>query len=385
MKSSAREQLLTERLGPSDAPTVVVHGAGRVVLLGQHIEHCGGFVLTATINRGTNIAARLRTDGQATLRGGSDAGSPTDVVIGGDLDTGPAWFAPCARVFARAKRDGLLDMAAGIDMALTDDLPPGFDLGGDASAAMAALTALSALAPASFSTSDPAQRATLAAQASPAGFTDALAIAVGAVHTASLMDPHSRQFRPVGLRDAAIVLAKPRTHVDLPSHALEERFARLDEALEKLRSFRYLQNLVQIRPSDLSGLKTLLDADTFGLVRYVITEHTRVISAAAALEQGNSAALGELFRQSHESLRDDFGVSSPELDELVAVARTTAGCIGARAAGASTINLIQRASAEGFADHVARTYAARTGVEVDVAVLETADGTFRWPEGTPSA
>jgi galactokinase len=67
--------------------------------------------------------------------------------------------------------------------------------------------------------------------------------------------------------------------------------------------------------------------------RHVVTENARVLSAAVALRRGDFASLGELMRASHASLRDDYEVSTPALDRVVATA-TASGALGARLTGA---------------------------------------------------
>ena len=64
--------------------------------------------------------------------------------------------------------------------------------------------------------------------------------------------------------------------------------------------------------------------------RHVVTENERVLAFAAALRAGDLAAAGRLMVASHESLRDDFDVSTPELDALVARLVATPGVLGAR-------------------------------------------------------
>ena len=84
-------------------------------------------------------------------------------------------------------------------------------------------------------------------------------------------------------------------------------------------------------------------------VRHVETENERVRATVAALERGDARALGPIFAASHASLRDDYEVSTPTLDALVAAA-LDAGAFAARMTGGgfggSIVALAEPARAE---------------------------------------
>jgi galactokinase len=102
----------------------------------------------------------------------------------------------------------------------------------------------------------------------------------------------------------------------------------------------------------LQSSKDDLDAVLFRRARHVITENARVKKAVEALKEDDFDGLGTLLFQSHESLRDDYEVSSPELDLLYEVGKDFPGCLGARLVGAgfggSGIALLERGAVEGF-------------------------------------
>ncbi|MBN2408609.1 MAG: galactokinase, partial [Candidatus Aminicenantes bacterium] len=90
----------------------------------------------------------------------------------------------------------------------------------------------------------------------------------------------------------------------------------------------------------------------FKRARHVITENARVLKAVDALQNDDFSALGELLFRSHESLRDDYEVSCPELDLLHDIGRGFPGCLGARLVGAgfggSGIALLEKPALPGF-------------------------------------
>jgi galactokinase len=116
----------------------------------------------------------------------------------------------------------------------------------------------------------------------------------------------------------------------------------------------------------------LLDAHGSGLpdaVRrrctHVITENTRVLEAAAALEAGDPNRTGALMDASHDSLRDLYEVSSPELDRLVEIARATDGVLGSRMTGAGfggcTVTLVRRDAVPALRKNLQTGYHAAFG------------------------
>lgn len=85
---------------------------------------------------------------------------------------------------------------------------------------------------------------------------------------------------------------------------------------------------------------------TIRRARHVITEIQRALDASVALEKNDFVAFGQLMNQSHDSLRNDYEVSSVELDTLVDCARTVDGVLGSRLTGAGfggcTVTLLKK-------------------------------------------
>jgi N-acetylgalactosamine kinase len=94
-------------------------------------------------------------------------------------------------------------------------------------------------------------------------------------------------------------------------------------------------------------------------VRHVLTEGARVEASLVALKEGNAAAFGQYMNESHTSCRDLYGISCPELEQLVDAART-AGAVGARLTGAGfggcTVNLVPDHQVPEFKEQVVRSY-----------------------------
>jgi galactokinase len=109
-----------------------------------------------------------------------------------------------------------------------------------------------------------------------------------------------------------------------------------------------------------------------------VTENDRVKKAARALEMDDVAAFGRLMAGSHCSLRDDYEVSTPELDLMVELAGGQQGVYGARMTGGGfggcTINLVDTAHAEEVQRSLVQNYEEKTGMKPMIFLCEASDG-----------
>ena len=119
------------------------------------------------------------------------------------------------------------------------------------------------------------------------------------------------------------------------------------------------------------------------MCRHVISENRRVKEAVVALNENDVVRFGQLMNQSHQSLRDDFQVSCPELDLLVEIARSVNAVLGARLTGAGfggcTVNLVRKASIPLLVETVEKEYQAETGIEPAVYPCQIEDGVGKMP------
>jgi galactokinase len=130
------------------------------------------------------------------------------------------------------------------------------------------------------------------------------------------------------------------------------------------------------------GVETLRDATIEQvaddpIARHVVTENARVTAFAAALENDDLPTCGALMLASHRSLRDDFAVSTRELDRLVDLS-VESGAYGARLTGAGfggcVVALVASGDANAVAGAVTGRYRAETGREPNAFAVSAADG-----------
>lgn len=317
-------------------PDVVVRAPGRVNLLGGHTDYNEGYVLPAAIDRAAWVAAAVRTDRQSrvlALDREEEAVFDLDAIAPrqgnwSDYPRGVAW--------ALSER-GLALPA--IDASLASDVPVGAGLSSSAAVEVAFAWAWRTLAGFDL------DRISLALACQQAendyvgvrcGVMDQVASACGRAGHALLLDCRTLQVDPVLLPEtAAIVVADSRVRRSLAASEYNRRRQECEEVVRQLqRELPHVRSLRDVSPETLAQWAHRLPVELYRRARHVVTGNARVLTAAAALRCGDLAALGEAMRRCHESLRDDYQVSSPELDLLAETAWSVGGCYGARLTGA---------------------------------------------------
>jgi galactokinase len=292
---------------------------GRVNLIGDHTDYTGGLVLPMAIDLATTVEGR---------RGGSvvslvsetedgDAAVTLDVVDPAAVQ--PAWARYVAGVVAVVRpREGFTGR-------VTTTLPVGGGLSSSAALEVAVALALGfegspldlALA---------CQRAEQEASGVPSGVMDQLASAAGVAGSALLIDCTELSVTPVPVPEGVdVVVVHSGRSRTLVGSAYAERRAQCEAAAGIVGP---------LRDAGPGALAAIGDPVVQARARHVVTENERVRAMAAALQAGDVAECGRLMVASHASLRDDFEVSTPRLDELVADLSSRPGVHGARLTGA---------------------------------------------------
>jgi len=263
----------------------------------------------------------------------------------------------------------------GLDAVLSSDVPVGSGLSSSAALEVACAVALADMAgwtPSPIELALACRAAEERAVGVPCGIMDQLVSVAGRRGCALLVDCRSLETRAVPLPDRLGLLVvysgQART---LASSAYAER-RRACEALARSLGLVALRDATPGQVAD----------DPFG--RHVVAENARVLDAVASLEEGDLARLGELLTASHASLRDDFRVSTPELDALVD-ALVAAGALGARLTGAGFGgSVVAVCDAEIVNDVAARAlveYRRLTGLDPRSFVCRAVDGAGRLDRG----
>ncbi len=114
-------------------------------------------------------------------------------------------------------------------------------------------------------------------------------------------------------------------------------------------------------------------------VRHVLTENTRTIEAASALEKGDLKRMGELMAESHSSMREDFEITVPQIDKLVEIVKTTIGDRGGvrmtgGGFGGCVVALVPEKLVPAVKEAVTTQYEAKTGIKETLYICNPAQG-----------
>ena len=356
------------------APELVSRAPGRVNLIGDHTDYNGGFVLPMAIPLDTAIAVSRNprgVDSEVVSEGfGRAVLGPRQTRI--DPSDWAAHIRGVSRLLAE---QGVRPEPWRASIAT--DVPIGAGLSSSAALEVAMCQVLLCLAGAEWSAAEIArlgQRVENEILGLPSGIMDQLVSASAVGGHALMIDCRSLQSEPFTVPSGStVVIMDTNTRRPLVGSAYAER----RENCERVAAALGVQAL---RDADLPDLDRLPDAlvTERRRARHVITENRRTLDAARAMARGDGEALGALMSHSHVSLRDDFEVSGPALDQMVAIAHTSPGCLGARMTGAGfagcAVALVRTDGAEKFCAVVEQRYRAAGGMDATVWVCEPASG-----------
>lgn len=374
MVASEAVRLFEQCYGAS--PEIVAVAPGRINLLGEHTDYNDGYVCPVAIDREVAVAARL-TPGYCELTSQQlGSGEPFDAAkveigqVGGwaKHPAGVAW----------ALRDLGFEDLPNMQAAVYSTVPVASGVSSSAAIEVAFGLAWSTLGRLEL---EPMELAKLAQTAENryvgvnCGLMDPTASAMGKEGHAVFFDTRSLEIRYAKVPDRLqIILCDTATPRALATSAYNERRHQCELAAKAM-------GVASLRDATIEMLASHQE-DMDGLVylraKHVITENGRCLGFVEALESGNDLRIGTLMRASHESLRDDYEVSTAELDAMAESCWHAPGCIGARMTGAgfggACVALVSKQALPEFLDYVRRQYKERTGFDGQFHICEAASG-----------
>jgi len=362
-------------------PEVVVRAPGRVNLIGEHTDYNDGFVLPAAIDRAIAFAGSRRADRQVRVHS-LDFNDFTEFSLDANQkDSHHTWSNYLRGVSKFLEEDG--HRLAGADLVFGGDVPREAGLSSSAAVEVGAATFWKKLLQLEL---DPVYIVKLSRRAEnefvgvPCGIMDQFISALGRQDHALFLDCRDLSYRHVPLRgDVKIVVCNSGVKRALAQSEYEVRLKQCRQAVAQIASTGLAVNsLRDVEPADLETAAPALNELLLRRARHVVTENQRVLEAVEVLESGDLERFGELMNASHESLRDDYEVSSQELDMLVELAWKQPGVLGARMTGAGfggcTVNLVRAEAAEAFAAGVSKGYEQALGLKAETYICRASDG-----------
>jgi galactokinase len=373
------QQLYKEQFKQSG--TRVFQAPGRVNLIGEHTDYNDGFVMPATIDFHTWIAAGPRDDSSLVIHSVEFQETVAVELQGNAPESRKHWSDYPIGVALELRRAGV--RVSGANLLVAGNVPLGAGLSSSASIEVATGFALSMLAGAAIDLSQLAlicQRAENEFVGARCGIMDQFISAHGKANHALLLDCRSLRYELFPLpQGISLVICDTGIKHLIAGGEYNLRRRECEEGVELLR--RMLPSIKALRDVSLEELERnagRLPPTIYRRCRHVVSENERTLAAARALQDSDLGRLGQLMRSSHESLRDDYNVSCAELDALAEIAWQTAGVIGARMTGGGfggcTINLVQDDKVEDFRQEIAREYHLKFGNIPEIYATRACDG-----------
>jgi galactokinase len=351
--------------------SVIAAAPGRVNLVGEHTDYNGGFVLPIATPQQTTVALTARDDGRvrAWSRAIPSQSASIEYRLGAERRGGD-WGDYVAGVTAALREAGMV--IGGFAARIESDLPLGGGLSSSASLEIALLRGLRTLFQLEIDdvqTATIAQRAETGLVGAPVGIMDQMAASLADPHAALFLDTRSLAYERVPLPDGAglIVIHSGVVH----HHAGGEYRVRRAECEQASQ----LLGLAELRDATLADLeRAILPPVLNRRARHVITENDRVLRGRDLLKAGEARQFGGVMSASHASMRDDFEISTPEIDLLVDLALAHEGVWGARLTGGgfggSVVALADAEVAIEAAVNIAGEYARRISLRPTVLIPE---------------
>jgi len=361
-------------------PSLVCHAPGRVNLMGDHTDYNDGFVLPVAIDFGTDIAVSLRDDRQVR-------------VIALDIDSSENIFSLDDIIFDHQNswsnyiRGSLIALMKtypdikGANLVVTGNVPRGAGLSSSASFEIAVLSAFTQLNNLSLSGVEAALKGQQAENdfvGCNCGIMDQLISALGKQDSVMLLDCQNLSVQYANMpEDLSILIINSNVKRGL----VDSEYNTRREQCEAAAKFCGKEVLRDVSLAELDAVEEKIDPLLYQRARHVITENRRTIDMLTAINHQDMASVSKLMADSHQSLKNDFEVTTRETDTLVEIlskslgnkggARMTGGGFGGCVVALANKSLIPAAI-----DAVIAQYQEKTGLVPDIYQCISVNGAF---------
>ena len=364
-----------------DSYTYRVSAAGRVNLIGEHIDYCGGKVLPMALPMKNTVYVRPNGTGRVNLRW---TDLPDEISLDlSRLESYKAtkhanYHAGCLHFWQQSGH-----ATAGCDMLLDCTVPFGSGLSSSAAIEVSTIAAMCAVTGESCDYRDIALTAQKAEQVFTGvncGIMDQYASAFGKKGYAILLDCKAvtHEYVPVALGDCIFIIANSHKPHSLQGSKYNDRRAETETALALLQQKTDIDCLADLTPAQFESVAGVLPPVIYDRAKHVVEECERVRLATNCMQTGDMPGFGQILNESHESMRKLYEVTGKEMDALAYAGQAHPGCLGSRMTGGGfggcTVSIVRKDAAEDFKKSVAARYTRETGYVPSFYDAEPADG-----------
>ena len=374
------KQLFSEKF--NRIAELTVYAPGRVNIIGEHTDYNDGFVMPCAINYGTAISGAKRDD-QVFNVYAADLDQFDTFRLDQPIEPNPEHkWTGYVRGVVKFIQERCPTFKQGADLVISGNVPLSAGLSSSASLEVAVGKFCQQLGALSLSNTDIAligQRAENKFVGANCGNMDQLISALGQEDNLLMIDCRSLQTKPTPIpHDVAVMIVNSHVKHDLVTGEYNTRRQQC-EAAAQFFGVKALRDVSIEQFKQREAELTALDADVAKRARHIVTENQRVLDAVAALERGDLTRLGELMGQSHDSMRDDFEITTPEIDYLVELAQLAIGNSGgARMTGGGfggcIVAVAPTDKVEAVRKIIADNYEKQTGLKEDFYVCTASQG-----------
>ena len=366
----------------SAKPAAYSHAPGRLEILGNHTDYNEGFVLSCATGQATEMAIAAIPGRICKLQNPPLKGEFTIDLDNMDTPRPKDWTNYIKGVLVELRRRGISYPA--FEVLFKSSVPLSAGMSSSAALEMAFCMALKQLAGIDLPLPEWArvgQSVENVYLGLKSGLLDQFSSLYGKKDSFILCDFRSVEVlktvtMPAGWK---IVVANTMGKHTLVESDYNQRRESCERATKVIQGkFPQVKTLRDVSSSMLEECKSILDHTDYLRAKHVVGEDERVMKGVELLEAGKVEEFGALWFQSHESSRDCFENSCPELDILVELAHTIPGCVGARLSGGGfggiSIHLVRESEAENYCERLAAAYKLKTGKTIETIICSVGDG-----------
>lgn len=382
VESTTIKELFVKKFGEG-GQICIGRAPGRVNLIGEHTDYNDGFVFPMALDFRIMAAARLRNDSIVKIYSADyDECVEFSLKVPIKFDNDKKWSNYPRGVLFVLQSAGF--ELQGMEIAFEGNVPQGAGLSSSAAIEVATAIVIQNLLNLDI---EPTKLVRFCQEAENkfvgmnCGIMDQFISMMGKKDRALFLDCRTLEYKhvPLELGNYRIVICKSGVKHSLVDSEYNKRRQECENGVEML-SVRYagIKALRDANLEQLDSCRLEMDEIVYKRCKHVITENNRVLESINALTASKLERFGELMNATHDSLRDDYNVSCPEIDLIVNLAREIDGVIGSRITGGGfggcTVNLVSADAIEEFSRYVLGTYEEKTGIKPEMYISTAANG-----------